>query len=342
MGLTYSIRYLRRRRLRGRSAVDRPAPFVVGVGRSGTTLLRLMLDAHPQLAIPPETHFVLQLIQVSGRLRFGPEIAARAIVEDPNRRWGDFGLDGGELLERFRAIEQFNTADALRAFYALYAERHQKPRWGDKTPDYVRKMKKIQNTLPEARFVHVIRDGRDAGLSQNARIARRGHREPIPPRELARRWRKRVAKAREDAAELDGYLEVRYEDLVSDTEPVLRRVCELAELDYDPAMLGYHHRAEERLQEMASALPAKAGRPEREAGERVAAHAMTTRPPTDERVAVWKQEMTEAEVAEFEQMAGYLLDDLGYETLTPRDTWLPPDEWAVSHDPVERGGRSSR
>ena len=51
-------RYLRRRRLRGRSEPAHPAPFVVGVGRSGTTLLRMMLDAHPQLAIPPETHFV--------------------------------------------------------------------------------------------------------------------------------------------------------------------------------------------------------------------------------------------------------------------------------------------
>jgi Sulfotransferase family len=341
MAFDYSIRFLRRRRLRGRSEPEHPAPFVVGVGRSGTTLLRLMLDAHPRLAIPPETHFVLQLIQTSGKLRFNPEIAARAIVEDPNRRWGDFALEHTDLLARFETIEEFNTADALREFYGLYARRHDKPRWGDKTPDYVRKMKKIQNTLPEARFIHVIRDGRDAGLSQNARIERRGHREPIPPRELARRWRKRVAKAREDADELDGYLEIRYEDLVTDPEAALRRVCELIDLDYDPAMLGYHERAAERLEEMAAALPAKAGRPEREAGERVAAHEMTTKPPTTERVAVWKQEMSADEVAEFEQMAGYLLDDLGYETTTPREHWLPPDEWAVSHDPVERGGRKT-
>jgi hypothetical protein len=341
MTLNYSIRSLRRRRLRGRSEPEHPAPFVVGVGRSGTTLLRMMLDTHPELAIPPETHFVLQLIQTSGKLRFNPEIAARAIVQDRNRRWNDFGLEHADLLARLQKVEPFNTADAVRQFYALYAQRHEKPRWGDKTPDYVRKMKKIQNTLPEARFIHVIRDGRDAGLSQNARIERRGHREPIPPRELARRWRKRVAKAREDADEVEGYLEIRYEDLVSDPESALRRVCELVDLAYEPAMLSYHERAAERLEEMAAALPARAGRPEREAGERVAAHEMTTKPPTTDRVAVWKQEMSADEVAEFEQMAGYLLDDLGYETTTPRDHWLPPDEWAVSHDPVERGGHKA-
>src|ERR687889_109514 len=165
MALTYSIRPLRNRRLRGRSESQHPAPFVVGVGRSGTTLLRMMLDAHPELAIPPEAHFINPFIQVSGRLRFNPRIAANAIVHDDRRRWSDFGLSEEDLLERFEATRPFTTSDALRAFFELYASKHGKARWGDKTPDYVRKMKKIQKTLPEARFIHVIRDGRDAGLS---------------------------------------------------------------------------------------------------------------------------------------------------------------------------------
>jgi hypothetical protein len=336
MALNYSIRFLRYRRLHGRSEPTVPAPFVVGVGRSGTTLLRMMLDAHPLLAIPPETHFVLPLIQASGRLRFNPRTVTRSIVRDERRRWNDFGLTEADLHARLEALEPFNTSDALRAFYLLYADKHGKPRWGDKTPDYVRKMKKIQNTLPEARFIHVIRDGRDAGLSHNARIAKRG-KEPVPAREMARRWRKRVVKSRDDAAAVDGYLEVRYEDLIENTETVLRRVCELIELDYEPVMLDYHERAEERLQEMAGALPARKGRPEREAGERIDAHAMTARPPDAERVAVWKREMSAEENAEFEEAAGYLLDELGYETATPRDAWVPPEEWARSKDRTDRG-----
>jgi Sulfotransferase family len=339
MAFDYSIRMLRNRRLRGRSEPTAPAPFVVGVGRSGTTLLRMMLDAHPHLAVPPETHFLNPLIQASGRLRFNPRSAVKSIVHDERRRWNDFGLSEDDLLERFEAVEPFNTTDALRAFYLLYASRHGKDRWGDKTPDYIRKMKKIQKTLPEARFIHVIRDGRDAGLSQNARIAKRG-KDPVPAREMARRWRKRIIKSRIDAEEVEHYIEVRYEDLISDTEGVLRRVCEHVELDYDPVMLRYYERAEERLQEMAGALPAKKGRPEREAGERVAAHAMTTKPPDPERLQVWKTDMTEAENAEFEEAAGYLLDELGYETATPRENWLPPEEWARSKSRTERGSDS--
>lgn len=335
----YSLRYLRRRRLARRTEAAHPAPFVVGVGRSGTTLLRMMLDAHPDLAIPPETHFVPQFIQASGRLLFNPRVATRTIVEDQHRRWDDFGLEPGELRAELDTLKPFDTADALRAFYGLYARRHGKQRWGDKTPDYVRKMKKIQNTLPEARFIHVIRDGRDAGLSQNARIARRG-KSPVKPKEMARRWRKRIIKSRIDAEEVEGYIEVRYEDLVLDTETVLRRICEHVELDFDPAMLTYHERAEERLQEMAGALPAKKGRPEREAGERVAAHALTMEPPSKDRVDVWKRDMSAEENAEFEEAAGHILDELGYETVTPRESWTPPEEWARSKTRAERGDGS--
>jgi len=91
---------------------------------------------------------------------------------------------------------------------------------------------------------------------------------------------------------------------------------------------------------MAGALPAKKGRPEREAGERVAAHAMTMKPPSEDRVDVWKREMSEAENAEFEEAAGYILDELGYETATPRESWTPPEEWARSKTRAERGGGS--
>jgi hypothetical protein len=341
MALDYSIRMLRNRRLRGRSEPGPPAPFVVGVGRSGTTLLRMMLDAHPELAIPPETHFLNPFIQASGRIRFTPRTATRTIVHDERRRWNDFGIAEEDLLARFEAIERFNTSDAVRAFYRLYADKHGKPRWGDKTPDYIRKMKKIQKTVPEARFIHVIRDGRDAGLSQNSRILKRG-KDPVPPREMARRWRKRIVKSRDDAAEVQHYIEVRYEDLVADTEAVLRRVCEHVEIPFDPVMLRYHERAEERLQEMAGALPAKKGRPEREAGERIAAHALTTKPPDPGRLQVWKQEMSEAENAEFEQSAGYLLEELGYETATARESWVPPEEWARSKDRAVRGDGGGR
>ena len=106
-----------------------------------------------------------------GSARATPESLLATITAQ--REWGDFGLTEEELLERFRAIEPLNAGDALRAFYEAYAERVGKPRWGEKTPIYVKSMRRIERALPEARFVHVIRDGRDVALSIRDR-ARQG------------------------------------------------------------------------------------------------------------------------------------------------------------------------
>jgi hypothetical protein len=294
-----------------------PAPFVVGVTRSGTTLLRLMLDAHPQLAIPPETHFVPGVIEL---LEAEPAAGAEKVQETVvgERHWGDFNVDSDAFRERLEALDRVDAASALRAFYELYAEREEKPHWGDKTPQYLRRMLMIQEALPEARFVHLIRDGRDAALSRSSRLLK----EPPPMEQVGERWRRRILKARKHARRLDHYMEARYEDLVVDTEPTLRRICDFLDLDFDPAMLTYHTRAAERLAEMARDLPSEEGKPLRPAEHRMKAHELTSKPPSAERIARWKQEMSPADAVAFERSAGELLVELGYE-LSPTPTRSP-------------------
>jgi len=290
---------------RRRSAVPPPAPFVVGVGRSGTTLLRMMLDAHPELAIPPETHFVPGLIE---RAHEGAGVDALVDEIVGARAWADFGIRAERLRERVTGQEGGGAA-VLRAFYGLCAEREGKGRWGDKTPIYVRSMRPIGGELPEARFVHLIRDGRDVALSRRARGMGAG--KPIA--DTADRWRRRIEEARAQARRLRGrYFELRYEDLVTRPEPQLRRVCELIELDYDAAMLDYHERAGERLAELGD-LPAEGDRRERAGAERQASHALAASPPTSARTGAWRERMSPADRAEFEAVAGGLLVELGYE-----------------------------
>src|SRR5919204_347134 len=119
-----------------------------------------------------------------------------------------------------------------------------------KTPHYVTALPRIGRALPEARFVHVIRDGRDVALSTNRRLVELRGSRPVPIERMAKRWRHRILSARGVTQVADRYLEVRYEDLVRDTEPTLRRGCEFINLAYGPAMLAYHERAAERLEEM--------------------------------------------------------------------------------------------
>jgi hypothetical protein len=310
------LRFVKRlnlkRHLRGRDGPGPPAPFVVGATRSGTTLLRLMLDAHPDVGIPSETHFFHKLVKRSERTRISPELLADTIIT--HKRWGDFHLDANELRARFNEIEPFNLSDALRAFYGLYAEKHGKTRWGDKTPGYLRYMRRIEWVLPEARFIHLIRDGRDVALSVLPM-----NWGPSSVTEAAELWVERVTIAREQGALVNHYLEVKYEDLITETEPTLRRVAEFLELAWDPAMLDYHERAEERLKEKARDLPRKKSRGDQPAAARMASHAMAKEPPDPKRIGRWRTEMTDEDRELYERVAGDLLVELGYEVGEPAE-----------------------
>jgi hypothetical protein len=305
-------RFNLRRHLRGRSDPGPPAPFVVGATRSGTTLLRLMLDAHPDVGIPSETHFFQRLAKASEHWSITPDQLADKIVG--HKRWGDFHLDEDELRERFRAIEPLNLSDALRAFYGLYAEKQGKTRWGDKTPGYLRYMDRIELVLPEARFVHLIRDGRDVALSVLPM-----NWGPSTIQEAAELWVERVTLARENGRGVQHYTELKYEDLVTDTEGELRRISEFLDLPWDPAMLDYHERAEERLKEKARDLPRKKERGDQPAAARMASHAMAKKPPDPKRIGRWRTEMSNGDRIEYESIAGDLLAELGYPVGEPSE-----------------------
>ena len=150
------------------------------------------MDAHPELAIPPETHFAPGLIE-----RAHEGAGADALVDEivGARAWADFGIQAERLRKRVTALDEGGAATVLRAFYELCAEREAKRRWGDKTPAYVRSMRPIGRELPEARFVHLIRDGRDVALSRRARGMGAG--KPIA--DTADRWRRRIEEARTQA-----------------------------------------------------------------------------------------------------------------------------------------------
>ena len=148
-------------------------------------------------------------------------------------------------MARWRTLDRLTPRAAVRTFYELYAEHQGKPRWGDKTPGYTMEMGPISRTLPEAHFVHVIRDGRAVALSRMRTLALR----PTEISKVARRWSKRLRKAREKGKKLDHYTEIRYESLVREPEPTLSAIADFIELPWDPAMLDYHLGARRRLDE---------------------------------------------------------------------------------------------
>ena len=260
-----------------------PFPFIVGVPHSGTTLLRLMLDSHPDLSIPAETGFLPDARRIlAAGMADAREAFFRIVTLSP--AWSGFRLDADAFRASLEAIEPFDLADGVRSFYRLCAARSGKPRFGDRTPSYGSHLDAIQSVLPEARFIHVIRDGRDAALSVTGLwFAPEGEIES-----LAADWRGRILRTRQLSKGCAHYLEVRYERLITDPPAELRRVCEFIELPYDASMERFHERQDP-----------------------------DGRPHDPSLVERWRRDMGADMRGRFEAVAGDLLTELGYGTGGP-------------------------
>lgn len=301
------LRLSREREAQGdRGPSSAPAPFVVGVGRSGTTLLRLMLDAHPQLSIPPETGFLLPFLWPGGGEVPGSRAELLATVTGFHT-WPDFGITTGEYERGLARIEPFDPAEGVRLFYRLYAARHGKALWGDKTPAYGPCLEGLHRLLPEARFIHIFRDGRDVALSlRQVWFA--------PARDaagLGRYWVERFAEIRRAGRRVPYYLEVRYEDLVCAPRRTLEAICRFLALPYHPALEAHSEGAARRLAEVGDQQLPGGRIIRRETRLFQQRHAVSPLDPS--LIGRFRREMTLWERREVEGEAGRLLFELGYE-----------------------------
>jgi Sulfotransferase family len=275
--------------------VATPPLLVLGVRRSGTTLLRVMLDRHSQLAIPDESYFIPQLAT-----RHRGRLDAKAFCDDLSRiatiaEWQ-------VPIDRVRASlpADAGLSDGLRAVYGAYAEVRGKERWGDKTPMYMQYLPLLERLFPDARYIHIVRDGRDAAssfLAMPAGIVTEGWGHPQSASAFACQWRTEVAAARGLARRVgrERYRELRYEALAADPVVALREVCDFADLEFEPAMLEYQGRVD------------LTGKPHQTSLER---------PPTPG-IRDWRSDMDERDAAAFESIAGDALAAFGYPLSDP-------------------------
>ncbi|MFO7546536.1 MAG: sulfotransferase [Trueperaceae bacterium] len=228
--------------------------FVIGADRSGTTLLRLYLNAHTRLAIPSESWFLIDLFRAfppPDKL-FAEDVARAVEIVTSHPRYRDgWSVPPATVLERFPGDGAVTTAEFVDTLYRLEVGADDRleigagasVRWGDKTPEYVMHVEALDHCFPRAQFVHIVRDGRDVFLSlANRRWSDRGW----SPHEVGRYWSRVVRAAAEAEARLgpDRFLRVRYEDLVLDTQGTLERVCAYLGVSFEPAMLDAHQGAD--------------------------------------------------------------------------------------------------
>jgi hypothetical protein len=285
-----------------------PFPVIVGCPRSGTSLLAVMLDAHPELAMPPETAFVKHVVRLHGESADLAQRFVEIVTTDraPISNWSDFGLAAADLRARVAAIEPFTVPAGMRAFFDLYAAAQGKSRAGEKTPDDTFLMREIGAMLPEARFIHVIRDPRDTVLSwQKTWFA-----PSRDPAVLGAGWRHHVESGRHGGSVVAHYVETRYEDLVRAPQRELRRLCEYLDLEYSPAMEDPSAQGAARIARLNGRMHTSGRMISRE--DRTTIHRNLAQPPIAARVDVWRREMGSADRKAVERAASPLMQQLGY------------------------------
>jgi hypothetical protein len=217
--------------------------FIFSCGRSGSSLLSRMLNHHPRMAVPPESHlfdtfypwlrFYGDLEKQKNRERLVDDI----LFTDMMKAWSP-PLDRSRVLSLIRLNTFGGIFDAIMRTWAVS---HEKVRWGEKTPKHLLFWREIWSSFPEAKFIIVIRDGRDVALSYL--------KSPFGPKTVfaaANRWvdyQRRIEEIRRFIPK-EARHEVRYETLLEKPEEVLSCLCEFLGEAYDFTMMSYHKNPE--------------------------------------------------------------------------------------------------
>lgn len=210
--------------------------FIVGMNGSGTTMLLDSLGRHSQLyGFPRETRlmpYVIKSTRQLGDLR--DDETFKKAWNLATRISAIRFVNGGEpvpLPEDWRSMPR-TIGDIFDRIFREFAERQQKTRWCEKSPQHVQHLDLLQEVFPTAKFIHVIRDGRASAASFHRRWRR-------TPRLTIYRWKHVVRAGRRQGAQMPGrYFEVQYEKLTQDPEIWMRKICEFLGLGFEPAVLG--------------------------------------------------------------------------------------------------------
>ncbi|MDZ4699831.1 MAG: sulfotransferase [Rhodothermales bacterium] len=282
-----------------------PTPFfIVGASRSGTTMLRLLLNAHSRIGVPKELAFFTQAMQkgaltASARGRLTAATQRDFLHAFLTKKHHIFTrVDVAALEASILKAHPTDLRAALDSVMAAWLTEQGKERWGEKTPKNLFYVDYIHALYPEARFIHIVRDPRAVVYSMN-RFARFLNDSVLN----AFNWYLSVK---------DGYgllkravpaslvMTIRYEDLVAGVEDTARRMCEFLGESFEPAMLDFYRESETNIH------PASA---------ELGGVNTLTQPISTASVDKWRGGLATSEIALVEAVCGPLMEEMGY-TLT--------------------------
>lgn len=274
---------------------ERPI-LVLGAPRSGTSLMSRLIDAHPRITIPFESHLFSQwLPRVDQYGDLSHEANRRSLVRDII----DFGVvhdwDPRPIEDEVMAlISEPSLGGVTRAMMDWWARQEGKPRWGEKTPWHLLLHREVRAAWPDALVILLHRDPRDVSLSwKEARF----HGKHV--QRFAESWVRHQQAAQDAMREIPeaDRLVVAYEDVVRDPEAELTRIMTFLGEDYDPVQLEFHQNK--------TAYQTDARN-----------ESQLRRPISQNSIGRWKTGLSAREIRLIEAVAGPEMQRLGYEQAT--------------------------
>ncbi len=277
--------------------------FIIGSGRSGTTLLRLIIAGHSRLHIPPETRFIHPLVdELPLTDVLSPAQVARAVfIMTHDYRWPDMEIPAEQLARQATGLSGARLVDVINLVYHEHLARAGKQRFGDKTPGYVEIVPQLATLFPGAKFIQLIRDGRDVAISFIDLDWSRYYEG------TGFEWTRATKRRREllGTPYADQILQVRYEDIVKDLENTVKRVCAFLGEEFEPAMLNW--------QGLTALIP------ERERH----IHGKIAQPVSSDAIAGWRGKLSALECFAMEACLHRDLHELGYQLRFSGPGWRP-------------------
>jgi hypothetical protein len=220
--------------------------FIIGMPRSGTKLLRDLLNQHPLIGIPiSESHFIPYMVRQFGSEGINSVEILRSFYNQftqtaffVNMRELGFSLNFYEF--NLLLDNDFSWQSIFQVILQYYAPPGQPDKfiWGDKTPGYVNHIQLLRKLYPQSKFIQILRDPRDYALSVQNAWRKNIYR-------AADTWQATIKDARNIGQSLnDGYLEIFYENLLDHPEIIMRSISAYLGIEYNPAMLTLDHPSE--------------------------------------------------------------------------------------------------
>ena len=223
--------------------------FIIGVGRSGTTLLQSMLNAHPQISVPPESHFFRKYVVPE----FRKQIPKKSFDDIADTLKKDFHLarlkvDLNALLKNFTVKnDAFFFRDLFSKTLKVYSEKMGKKIVGEKDPSYTHLLREIFSIYPNTRIIHLIRDPRDVILSRSKTVW--GKDRSFLSHLIS--YNDAFSSARDRGPKLFGkkYIEILYENLIINPQRELQKICQILGLNFHEDMLQFYSKSSQIVSE---------------------------------------------------------------------------------------------